>query len=241
MGVTIALLCTLLPADPGPVAPPKPGVVFVVGGIGGLDPLNLWVPLTLPRAGVPHELRNFQWTHGKCRLLRDLQDIRHLTVKGSELADEVRALKEADPGRPVYFLAHSAGTAVCLAAAEQLPPGTLERIVLLSAAVSPDYDLRPALRATRGEVVAFCSSWDLFFLAWGTSQFGTADRYYGPSAGLKGFRPPADLDEEGRGLYGKFVQIQWRPGQMLQFCGGLHHSPCMPIYLSNSVAPWLKP
>jgi pimeloyl-ACP methyl ester carboxylesterase len=241
MGTTLALLCTLLPADAAPVATARPGVVFVIGGIGGLDPLNFWVPLTLPRAGVPHEVRNFPWTHGKGRILRDLQDLRHLLGKGAELADAVRAVKAAEPDRPVYLLAHSAGTAVALAAAEQLPPGTLERIVLLSAAVSPDYDLRPALRATRGELVTFCSPWDLFFLSWGTSQFGTADRYYGASAGLKGFRFPPDLDEEGQRLYGRVVQLQWRPEQMLEFCGGLHHSPCMPHYLSSRIAPWLKP
>lgn len=241
MSLTLAILCALAPADNGPIAQPRPGVVFVVGGIGGLDPLNLWVPLVLPHAGVPHELRNFHWTHGKCRLLRDLQDVRNLEQKGCELAEEIRAVKAADPQRPVYLLAHSAGTAVCLAAAEQLPPGTIERIVLLAAAVSPDYDLRPALRATRLEVVAFSSSWDLFFLDWGTSQFGTADRFYGPSAGLRGFCRPAILDKEGQQLYDRLVQIQWKPGQLLQFCGGLHHSSCMPIYLSQSVAPWLRP
>jgi pimeloyl-ACP methyl ester carboxylesterase len=239
--LTTALLCTLVPAEAKPTGPPKPGVVFVVGGIGGLDPLNLWVKLALPRAGVPHELRTFNWTHGKGHLLRDLQDIRHLLAKSGELAEAIRAVKGAEPDRPVYLLGHSAGAAVSLAAAEQLPPGTVERIVLLASAVSPDYDLRPALRATRGEVVAFNSSCDLIFLSWGTSQFGTADRCYGTAAGLDGFRIPADLNDEDRSLYKKLVQVQWRPEHLLQFCGGGHHSPCMPIYLAKSVAPWLLP
>ena len=242
MLIAAALLCTVLPgADAGPVGPRRPGVVFVVGGIGGMDPVNLWVPLTLPRAGVPHELRNFPWTHGKGRLLRDLQDVRHILAKGAELADAVRAVKEADPDRPVYLLGHSAGAAVSLAAAEQLPPGTLERVILLAAAVSPEYDLRPALRATRNEIVCFNSTCDILFLSWGTSQFGTADRFYGPAAGLGGFRPPADLDDEGRSLYDKVVQVQWRPDHLLLFRGGLHHSSCMPLFLANSVAPWLFP
>jgi pimeloyl-ACP methyl ester carboxylesterase len=236
-----ALLCAVLPVGVDPSAPTRPGVVFVVGGIGGLDPLNLWVPLTLPHAGVPHELRNFPWTHGKGHLLRDLQDTRHLLAKAGELAEAVRAIKAADPARPVYLLGHSAGAAVSLAAAEQLPPGTVERIVLLAAAVSPDYDLRPALRATRSEIVCFNSCCDLLFLDLGTSLFGTADRVYGPSAGLTGFRPPADLDEEGRRLYDRVVQVPWRPDHLLQFRGGLHHSACMPLYLANFVAPWLIP
>jgi pimeloyl-ACP methyl ester carboxylesterase len=239
--VAVAMLCTFLPADAGPVAPRPPGVVFIVGGIGGMDPLNLCVPLALPRAGVPHELRPFTWTHGKGHLLRDLQDLPFLLARATELADAVRAVKEAEPDRRIYLLGHSAGAAVSLAAAEQLPPGTLERIVLLAAAVSPEYDLRSALRATRGEIVCFNSTCDILFLAWGTSLFGTADRVYGPSAGLGGFLPPADLDEEGRALYGKVVQVQWRPDHLLLFRGGLHHSSCMPLFLANSVAPWLLP
>jgi pimeloyl-ACP methyl ester carboxylesterase len=197
--------------------------------------------LTLPHAGVPHELRNFPWTHGKGRLFRDLQDARHLLAKAGDLAEAVRAVKAAEPDRPVYLLAHSAGAAVSLAAAERLPPGTLERVVLLASAVSPDYDLRAAVRATRLGVVSFSSSWDVFFLHWGTSQFGTADRVYGPSAGLDGFRVPADLDEEGRCLYGRVVQVKWRPEDLLHLRGGLHHSPCMPPYLAHAVAPWLMP
>jgi pimeloyl-ACP methyl ester carboxylesterase len=239
--LTLGLLLTGKSVAQAPAATPpeRPGVVFIVGGIGGLDPLNLWGPLTLPHAGVTHEIRNFAWTHGKCRILRDLQDTVYLLAKASELADAIRAVKTADPGRPVYLLGHSAGAAVSLAAAEQLPPGTLERVVLLAAAVSPDYDLRSALRATRSGIVTFNSTYDLFFLGWGTNQFGTADRVYGPAAGLGGFRVPADLDEEGRVLYGKLRQVQWQAGDLLRFRGGLHHSSCMPIYLAISVAPWL--
>jgi pimeloyl-ACP methyl ester carboxylesterase len=236
-----AWLCAVLPAFAEPAAPARPGVVFVVGGIGGLDPLNLWAPLMLPHAGVPHELRNFPWTHGKGRLLRDLQDRSHLLEKASELAGAIREIKAADPNRPVYLLGHSAGAALSLAAAEQLPPGTLERIVLLAVAISPDYDLRPALRATRGEIVSFNSWLDLTHLAWGTSLFGTADRVYGPAAGLCGFRLPADLDDEGRSLYGRLVQVPWRIQHLLLLRGGLHHSPCMPLFLATAVAPWLIP
>src|SRR5438874_3847 len=80
-----------------------------------------------------------------------------------------------------------AGAGLGLAAAAQLPAGTVERVVLLSAAVAPTYDLRPALTATRGEIVSFHSSLDRVLLDWGTSQFGTVDRVYGPAAGLSGF------------------------------------------------------
>ncbi len=213
-------------------------VVFVVGGIGGLDPLQLWAPLTLPRAGVPHEIRLFEWTHGKFRFLRDLQDAQHLLAEADRLADEVREARGL--GRPVYLLGHSAGAGLVLEAAGRLPPGSLERVVVLSAAVSPTYDLRPALRAARGGVVSFSSTCDRFTLSWGTTQFGTVDRVYGPAAGLDGFRVPEGLDPEGQALYARLVQRPWRWGMLLEGCGGGHHGPTMPLFLARHVAPWLR-
>jgi pimeloyl-ACP methyl ester carboxylesterase len=235
------LCCVEAVGADGPPAEPPRGVVFVVGGIGGLDPIQTWGPPTFRWAGVPGEVRLFRWTHGKARFLRDLQDTRHLLVKAGELADAVRTVLESEPGRPVYLVGHSAGAALILAAAERLPPNSLERIILLSAAVSPGYDLRPALGAVRGEVVAFSSTWDWLWLGWGTSQFGTADRVYGPSAGLSGFRIPEDLDAEGRERYMRLVQVRWGLRDLLDGCGGAHHSTGMPLFLATQVAPWLRP
>jgi pimeloyl-ACP methyl ester carboxylesterase len=222
--------------------PPKPGVVFVVGGIGGLDPLQATAPLALPLAGVPHEIRVFEWTHGKARLLRDLQDTRYLLCQGARLAEQVREVLREDPDRPIYLMGHSAGAGVVLAAAEHLPPQSLERIILLSAAVSPGFDLRPALRATRHEIVSFHSRRDRLVLHVGTSLFGTVDRVYGPSAGVAGFTPPDDLDAEGLRMYERVVQVPWRFDMTLECVGaGGHHATCMPLFLARRVAPWLLP
>src|SRR5947209_185274 len=122
-----------VPAD----GQPKPGVVFVVCGIGGIDFVAVSSQWALPRAGVLHEVREFRWTHGKGRLLRDLQDTQHCLRKADELAAEVHRIKTQDPERRVYLVGKSGGTGLVLAAAEQLPPQSLERIILLSAAVSP--------------------------------------------------------------------------------------------------------
>ena len=116
----------------------------------------------------------------------------------------------------------------------------VERIILLSPAVAPRYDLRPALWATRHEIVSFNSSYDRFILGWGTSRFGTIDRFYGPSAGLKNFIVPASLNESDRALYGRLVQIRWNPRLILEGHTGGHLGTSMPIFLEKEVAPWLK-
>jgi len=221
--------------------PAATGIVFVVGGVGGLDPIQASAPWTLPKAGVPHRIEVFEWTHGKCRVLRDLQDTRYLLTQAEHLATTVRQTQAREPGRPIYLLAHSAGAGVALAAAEKLPPASLERILVLSAAVSPTYDLRGALRATRHEIVAFNSTYDRLCLDFCTNVFGTVDRVYGPAAGLDGFRTPADLDEEGQRLYQRLVQVPWRFEMCLKCTDGSHHGPCMPIFLARMVAPWLMP
>src|SRR5262249_29766503 len=59
----------------------KPGVVFVVDGVGGFDVMGKAAQGALPRAGVRHEIRVFIWTHGWGQLLKDLQDTRHLLHK----------------------------------------------------------------------------------------------------------------------------------------------------------------
>ncbi len=240
--IAFVLLAALAPAAVRADEPPaaKPGVLFVVGGVGGVDPLQHWSQVVLPLAGVPHEVRVFEWTHGKCHMLRDLQDRRYLLDRSAELAALVRAAVAEDPSRPIYLMGHSAGAALILETAAQLPPATLERMILLEAAVSPDYDLRPALRATRGPIVSFYSPGDVFMLHFGTTMFGTVDRYYEDAAGLVGFHVPDDLDEEGRRLYSRLVQSGWKPGMCLERrCW--HNSPCMPLCLGLQITPWLMP
>ena len=239
--IALVLFAALLPAAvraDGPAAEGRPGVVFVVGGVGGVDPLQTWAQVALPLAGVPHEIRVFEWTHGKFHMLRDLQDTRYLQEKAAELADQVRAVKAEDPSRPVFLIGHSAGAALVLETAAQLPTASIDRIILLSAAVSPAYDLRPALRATRGEIVAFHSPLDVFMLHFGTTMFGTTDRYYEDAAGMQGFQAPDDLDAEGRRLYARLVQSGWKPEMCLERrCW--HNSTCMPLFLGRQVTPWL--
>ena len=221
--------------------PASTGIVFVVEGIGGLDFIAHAAQASLVHAGVPDEVRIFAWTHGTGHFLKDLQDTKHVLLKADELAAEVLRVKERDPGRPVYLVGKSGGAGLVLAAAEHLPPCTLKRIVLLSAAVSPAHDLRPALRATRREIVSFYSGYDQLVLGWGTREFGTIDRVYGPSAGLTGFRVPPDLPDEDRALYQRLVQIPWRPAMIREGNLGTHTGTSMPAFIGKEVAPWLKP
>jgi pimeloyl-ACP methyl ester carboxylesterase len=218
----------------------RPGIVIVVGGVGGFDILALSAQHALPKAGVRHEIREFAWSHGFGKVFKDLQDSRHLVRKAEELAELIRQLRAADPERPIYLVAKSGGTGLVLLAAELVPAGSMERVILLSAAVSPRYDLRRALRACNKEIVSFYSRHDHFILNWGTRQFGTIDRVYGPSAGLLGFDVPDDLNPEDRALYSRLVQIPWNSRMIRQGHTGTHTGTSLPGFLAAEVAPWLR-
>jgi pimeloyl-ACP methyl ester carboxylesterase len=238
------LLARALPAPAGSEpasARIVPGVVIQVGGVGGIGFMSASTRYALPRAGLPHEIRDFVWTHGKGHVFLDLQDTRHCLSKAQELADQIRKIKEDQPGRPVYLMAHSGGCALSLAAAEMLPDRTIERIILLSAAVSPTYDLRPALKATNYGIISFYSRKDHLILGWGTKHFGTMDRYYGPSAGYVGFSVPTNLGPDDRLLYARLVQLPWYPKLILEGNSGGHNGSVMPGFLAKEVVPWLKP
>jgi len=87
----------ILPPRPAPTPDVQaPGIVFIVGGIGGWDMLPHPAQFALPRAGVRHQLRDFVWTHGVGHFFRALQAFRHLVVKAEEALQ-----KAAHYGHPV--------------------------------------------------------------------------------------------------------------------------------------------
>lgn len=240
LGVLLILVAPGLAVPPAGFTP-KTGVVFIVEGIGGGDILGCVSQVAFHAAGVPHEIRNFTWTHGRGKLFKDLQDHRYLLKKAKMLSEEIERYRVENPGRPVYVVGKSGGAGLTLAAAELVPPESIERIVLLSAAVAPNYDLRRALRATCKQIVSFHSSGDYIVLGWGTSQFGTIDRYYGPAAGLVGFEIPEYLSDEDRKLYSRLVQIPWKPEMIVLGNLGNHLGTSMPGFLTKKVVPWLMP
>jgi hypothetical protein len=95
-----------------------------------------------------------------------------------------------------------------------------------------------AFQATKYEIVAFTSRGDCTLRA--TKVFGTADRVFCTSAGLRGFKCPHYLDGEAKRSYERLIQIPWTFGCLLEFQGCWHNSSTMPLFLARRVSPWLK-
>src|SRR5262249_53676818 len=138
---------------------------------------------------LPLYVEPFEWTHGNGRYVLDQIDYDHTRCKGKELAGRITAYRQMCPDARAYVVAHNAGSAVVLAAAECLPANSVTRIIFLAPAVSAGCDLRCALRASQQGIDAFISERDRLVLGFGTGVLGTADRQGRTAAGRVGFRP----------------------------------------------------
>ena len=242
-GVVFSLGSDVRPSDGEPQErnmSDEKGVVYLLDGVGGFGFAPKVMESVLTEAGVPHELRSFYWSHGFGHWHEDLTDDENIRRKASELADSIMDFRVKADGRPVYVVAKSGGTAVALAALAQLPPDSVERVVLLSSAVSPDYDLVPALRSIRTELVSFWSPKDKVVLGLGTSLFGTADGVKGDSAGLVGFRVPERASVAELLQYRKLRQVEWDQSMRKTYNFGTHIGTSMPLFVRDYVAPLVR-
>jgi pimeloyl-ACP methyl ester carboxylesterase len=210
------------------------GIVYVIDGAGGSG----FTPLVFRRslAKLPYEVKHFRWGTGYMRIINDLTDRENMQRKSDELRQSIEEYRLSNPTRRVYVIAKSAGTMIALRALSQLPEHTVERAILLSPAVSPEFDLSDALRAVRQDLVSFWSPNDHFFLNLGTSLFGTADGVYGKGAGLVGFAMP-----ETNAHYSKLRQIKWDPSMMKLLHMGDHSGNSMPPFVDRHIVPLLHP
>lgn len=159
-------------------------VVFVADGVGQAQLAeNLSAASQLD--GVNYTTRVIPWA--KTGIPRqDYQDCQAQLLGAARMAFEVMQLRQTNPGVGIVLMGYCAGGRVVLAAAEQLPPGAVDRVILLSPAVSTNYDVRPTIRASRQGVDVFYAPDDGFLEAY-ESEIGTVEGKQGITAGRAGF------------------------------------------------------
>jgi pimeloyl-ACP methyl ester carboxylesterase len=220
-----------------PAAPPV-GVVFVANGSGNFPTVSTSLCQAVAETAAPLQVETFVWSHGYGRYVIDHLDHANHLAQGQRLAAQVVAYRQACPGRRVYLVGHSSGCAVVLAAAEALPPGAVDRIVLLAPSVCTSYDLRPALRTARCGIDVFHSSRDRLILGLCMRIVGTAEHGCRTAAGQYGFTPvvagPADAE-----LYGNLRQHPWDPAVQWSGNDGGHYGSNRAGFMKAYVLPLL--
>jgi len=211
------------------------GIVYIIDGAGasGFTPLVLKSCL----AGLPYELQQFRWGTGYGRVLSDLTNRENMLAKSDQLHQIICDYKKRHPDRRIFIIAKSAGTAIALNAVSKMDAETIERLILLSPAVSPGYSLTAALAAVRQDIICFWSPVDIFYLKYGTSWFGTADGVFGKAAGLIGFQIPEESAELPH--FKKLRQIKWEPSMMRYLHTGDHWGNSMPPFVIKFIVPLL--
>lgn len=204
-------------------------IIFTVDGVGGAGVMPLTMQYVVKVARANFDVRHFVWTHGFGRIVADIRDRKHMYDKGELLAKTILQLTES--GRKVAIVAKSGGTGVALKALELLPANTVETVVLLAPAVSPQFNLTPALDAVRGKMYSFNSSYDLFWLGLCTSLVCTADGVKAVAAGCVGFADPEK--------YEKLEEITWNALMLRSLHFGTHTGTSMYPFLSAYVLPLL--
>jgi pimeloyl-ACP methyl ester carboxylesterase len=154
-----------------------------------------------------------------------------------KIAAELTRLYRENPHRRIYLTSHSAGTGVAAFALAQLPDDVrIESWLLLASALSPQYDLSPALRPVRTKAYSLYSPHD-WIVGWGTRNFGTIDRIKTDSGGLIGFTPPENAADVWQ--YEKLVQIPYDNDWMRLGNNGDHIGTMMPRFSRQMLAPLL--
>lgn len=190
------------------------GLAIVLPGIEGKSIWNISLAEGLNDGGVDCAIEIHEWgTPVPGGFLINLTDQRRNMAEAQRLVARILRYSNMYPGRQVHLIGHSGGAGLAILAVEDLPEDTpVETVTLLAAALSPEYDLRPALRRTRGSIYNCYSARDAVLLGAGTSLAGTIDRKYGESAGKVGFRLPEESSHEDDRLFTRLKQRAWEPG-----------------------------
>jgi alpha-beta hydrolase superfamily lysophospholipase len=193
------------------------GRIIVLPGIEGHSRWNRSIVRGLLDAGVECSLDIHDWTFGRWQSLRSLSVTQRHRVQADEIAAQVAAYRVRQPAAPVWLIGHSGGGAMSVLALERLSESTrADGAILLGPALSPGYDLRPALAHTTRGIWNFSSWGDVIFLVVGTLLFGTLDRRRSISAGASGFRAHRaedviDAEESAPAAPSpRLIEVPWR-------------------------------
>lgn len=216
------------------------GYTIILTGVEGTSYHNIGIARGLIEAGHPAAVEVRDWTTGHWPLfVYHLMALERNKAQARIIAEQILTYQDQYPGRPVTLIGHSGGAAMAVLILEALPADrNVNQVVLLAAAISPDYDLTTALAHSEKGIVNFHSWGDVPHLVLGTLALGTIDRQHTVSAGARGFRVPDDLDDDARELYAtRLQQIPYRLAMIKSLNAGGHTGPTNHKFVAEWVAP----
>lgn len=226
------------PVDSAPDAP----IIIYIDGAGGGGPVTDGTPDVrrgFRESGFDGEFRAFRWQTGLGALADQVSSLSYKRGAAKRLAEEIEGLRDAAPTAEIHLVATSAGSAVALFALEALGDDRqVDSVVLLSSAVSADYDLTAALAHIKVKLVVFRNDRDSLLRSV-IPLVGSADRRHVGDrvAGLYGFLPPESAEPVRLEAYAKMITIDWCDDfRRFDHAGG--HTDCKsPSFICRVIAP----
>lgn len=240
MMLVFGVMAAALPTAVGtpPSAALRSGIIYVANGAGDFRCATPPIQRAVMEEGLPLRVETVCWSHGHYRVIADQNDRAHVLAHGRCLAAQLVELRRIHPEEAIFLIGHCAGCSVMIAAAESVPPGTVDRLVCLAPSVPSDHDLRAALRGCRDGMEVFYSKGDWWFL--GPCLHCTSllcGKYY-RAAGRCGFEPVITCSDDAW-LYGKLRQYPWQSSLQCTGHDGGHFGPYQQGYLRTMVCPLL--
>ncbi len=197
---------------PEVVGPIGDEVLLILDGVGRFQFAPAVIRRVLREDGRKLATVLYDWQFGLIgEIWTDLMWLRRNRLMGAKLARKLLAFRRAYPDTTIHLLAASGGAGIAVFACERLRGRALiETLILACPALSPGYNLGPALAAVK-RAYGLVSRRDRAILGLGTSLFGTTDRRFTAAGGMRGFHIPADASPQDRAAYERFREIRWTP------------------------------
>lgn len=215
------------------------GLIIILPGIEGESRFNHDIRDGLADAGVKSAIMIYRWGRPVplAGMLLNQVDILGNRAEARKIARMIEQYQDEYPGRSVQIIGHSGGGGVGVFVCESLSPRhQVDGLILLSASISPSYDLTRALARCRSGIVNFYSTSDVGLLMVATTIAGNVDGVHGPAAGANGFAParPSDPAEKLQ-AYSRLWQVR-----ILDESASAHVAATQSRFVEFNVAPWVQ-
>ncbi len=217
--LSVALVAGCARFEPVTTAQLERGYILMLPGVANKTSSMADMAAGLRDAGVDQAIERDLWGYRPFGELKNVRSLDRNRKWAAERAGKLAEYRRSHPDQPITLIGYSGGGAIALFVCESLPKDVrVDRVILLAAAVSPDYDLTPALEHCRCGIVNLYSHEDWLSCGLLTETFGTMDRKKTSTAGRRGF-----LDGNGElAARDGLTQIAWTPAWRKLGHGGGH-------------------
>ncbi len=232
--------CIAIPSKPPAAVHKLPdGATYMLHlpGVSGMLVVDGWLVDGLHDGGAADVVEVFDWVGPGCPVER-LQDVDRNRRTATKIARFVTDVRRENPSSRVVLCAESGGVAVALWLLEDLPKDVaVDDLLMVSPAVSSEYDLSRALTHVRNHAYYTTTPLDVDTLGFFTTMLGNADGVKGVGAGWVGFETADGKADPAHS--GKLVRLPYEAQWVVYGNFGTHTGPMSYEFAKYVLAPRL--